>query len=138
MAEIDGGLLHFCVIENVLYALSMTFHVFKYNPIADKWTLCGLPFDGTKDETGAMFVAAQKKLYVIGGRNEKFGAKCFDFETGSWLTLANPSVNRNCLRLVACNGFIYAFGGNVAGGKWSKIIEKYFPKANVWATVSRL
>lgn len=132
-------MVYFCVIDNELYSLSPSFCVYKHDSKSNVWTIFGFPYENRKNETGAMFVSLNKKLYIIGGCNVEFPVKCFDFKTRLWSNLAKPLVSRCCLRLVACKGYIYAFGGSVTGSVknvWTKNIEKYDPIANMWTKVS--
>lgn len=103
----------------------------------DVWTVFSLPFRAYKDETGASAIVLGSKLYIIGGCNQELPAKCFDFQTKLWFTLTNPSVFRSFVRLVVCNGCIYAFGGteNELPGAWNNLIEKYNPQSNLWSRV---
>lgn len=139
LPETKDDVLYSFIWNNQLHVLTSPLEVFKYNLTTSSWTIVGSGFPRRRCEYGASFAVLDNKLYVMGGMNKQYSMKCYNLTTLKWLVLANPPTCRCSAKLVAHNGFIYAFGGRTSRkskGPLVKTVERFDPRQNKFTSVS--
>jgi N-acetylneuraminic acid mutarotase len=116
-----------------------------YDPAADTWELKAATAHG-RDVFAACLLGG--KIYVVGGAEATgYGTQldtiyatveCFDPSTETWSSAPPLSSARWELEAAACNGKIYAMGGETqrAGGAFPGVptVEVYDPASNKWSS----
>lgn len=130
-----------------LYSLNGNDNVSSYHNTVEEITLVGgvatpkatnpLPREGA----GAAAVGG--KIYVVSGNNDVLAGglvtdvRAFDPGANSWGPPLAPLVPaRSGLTATTYNGAIYAFGGTLASGVSTNVLQRYDPGANTWTALT--
>jgi uncharacterized repeat protein (TIGR01451 family) len=105
-----------------------------YDPSTDTWST-GAAMHSQRN--GVSVVAANQKVYVVGGKDNATGVVSglveeYDPVMNTWASKSDMRTARANASAATLNGLIYVMGGSVAGGVATSTTEVLDPTSNMW------
>ena len=102
-----------------------------------EWKVLPARLSTPRSDFGAAVLCGQ--IYVVGGTfysNVLRSAEVFNIQGNRWRPVAPMTTPRNGVSVVACNGKIFALGGQQSSWHCLNTVESYDPSTNQWTQVA--
>ena len=132
--------------KDSIYAIGGSDGKFELNSVEElqlangkKWKLLDAKLHTARSEFGVAVL--NDKIYAVGGTSYSRAlrsAEVFDIKERKWKTMPWLQIPRKGSAVVACNGKVFAIGGQQFSWNCLSSVECYDPSTNQWSSVAPL